>query len=121
MTISAKTSPTLRTPMLISLPLSSVNTRIEPDFTTNTPAADSPAPQTVSPNARNRDCAPADRRLISSRVNTENRSTDARKSACEGIFCASMALAGLDDVFLRSGAQPFLAQQPPHLGGGVVV
>ena len=97
MTISAKTSPALRTPMLISLPLSSVKTRIEPDLTTNTPSAGSPALQTVSPNARKRDCAPTDRRSISSRVNAENRSTDARKSACEGwhLLCVHCALVRL--------------------------
>ena len=49
--ISAKTSPGFLTPMLISLPFSSVKTRTEPDLTMNSPAAGSPALQTVSPNA----------------------------------------------------------------------
>ena len=43
--------------MLISLPCSSANTRIEPDLMTNRPSAVSPALHTVSPNAKKRDCA----------------------------------------------------------------
>jgi len=51
MAISANTSPALRTPMLVSLPCSSLNTRTEPDLITYRPSAVPPALQMASPNA----------------------------------------------------------------------
>src|SRR4029077_13650416 len=36
-------------------------------------------------------------------------------------WAAVLALAGFDDVVLCPGPQPLLAQQPPDLGGGIVV
>jgi hypothetical protein len=123
--ISAMTSPALRTPRLVSLPPSSVNRRTDPDLTTNTPSAGSPALQTVSPKATMRDCAACARRSMSLRVSAENRSTDARNSTRDAVL--SFELVGidistdLDHMLLRAFAQPVLAQQAADLAGGVVV
>src|SRR5262245_94691 len=122
---SARTSRSLRTPMLISLPRSSVNMRTEPDLTTSRPSAGSFALHTVSPNEKKRDSACCASCSISARVNGEKISTDARKSARDRRpGCASMCNLGLarrDDVFLRPRREPFLAEQAPYLGRGVLV
>src|ERR1700730_8522208 len=133
MAISPKTSPALRTPRLVSFSPSEANTRIKPDLTINMPVATSPAVHTVSPNASSRDCALWAKLSMAARVSAESSSTDARNSTRDWISCVfdwvscvfmgqrSKALVGLDDVFRGPGPQPLLAQQPPHLGGGVVV
>src|SRR5512145_1438121 len=127
MAISANTPRSRRTPMLISLPCSSVKMRTEPDLITNRPSAGSPALQTVSPNEKNRDSACSARRSSSARVNGDSTSTEARKSATDcpldAIFMcsAASALARFDDVLARSRQEPFFTQQTPHLGRGVLV
>ncbi len=91
MAISPKTSPALRTPRLVSFAPSEANTRIEPDFTMNRPAAISPAVHTESPNASSRDCALSAKRSMALRVRAENRSTDARKSARDCLSWVDMS------------------------------
>src|SRR5262249_23756901 len=46
----------------------------------------------------------------------------ARSPGCQGCSWATIRrLGGLDDVFSSPGPQPVLAQQPPHLRGGVLI
>src|ERR1700744_3353810 len=120
--MSAKISPVLRTPMLISLPRSSVKMRTEPDLITNSPSAGSPALHTVSPNAKCRDSACAASRSSSSRENGERISTVERKSTAGEAVCGAsiclrtstlpaQGLTHFDHVFLGARHQPLFAQQ----------
>src|ERR1700733_973756 len=130
--MSAKISPVLRTPMLISLPRSSVKMRTDPDLITNSPSAGSPALHTVSPNAKCRDSACAANRSSSSRENGDKISTvDKKSTAGEAVCGASICLRtsalpaqGLthfDHMFLRPRHEPLFAQQTLDLGLDVLV